>query len=250
MSTINPIHTTCKNCVFAKYEDITQIDCHLDYISLYKTKNIEILEAYDDDKEFYIINNKKCIGYRENSWFEKKQLNHLSIEEKINKYKESNYLHYLLVIDLKKITDNDVKELTTILHNLTIKPSKIIFIRYQQDDKKLPYNLIKEIIENAGLKCKWRVQTMLFDKKYEDILHEVVNLNKKYRFILSTTSINNDINNIVNHANSIVYEEMDRFIAIRNSDKSAILFSAPNYRHSLLIEKTDILQDNSTHIII
>ena len=62
MSTINAVHTPCKNCVFAIYDNITQTNCALHYLDIYRDKDIEILEAYDNDKEFYIINNKKCIG--------------------------------------------------------------------------------------------------------------------------------------------------------------------------------------------
>ena len=53
MSTVNTIHTPCKSCVFALYEDKTQTDCGLNYISKYRQKdNVEVLEAYDNDKEF------------------------------------------------------------------------------------------------------------------------------------------------------------------------------------------------------
>lgn len=247
---INPIHTPCKHCVFAIYNGQTQTDCHLDYISKYKDKRVEILEAYDNDKEFYVINNKKCIGYRENSWFEKRNLAHLTIEEKIQRFKEFNFLHYLLVINLKTFHDEKIcYDLLENIKNLDIKPRKIIVIRYQNDNKQYPYEKIQSAIDND---IKWRIQTILVDREYENILHEIINLNKKYRFVLSIkepTSFD-DVNNIINKANHIVYEDMDRFIAITNKDKSSILFSAPNYRHSLLIEKQDILTDSTHHIII
>jgi len=236
--------------VFAKYENNTQTDCALDYISLYKEKNIEILEAYDEQKEFYIINNKKCIGYRENSWFEKRQLDHLTIEEKIAKFREKNYLHYLLHIDLKEFSTDDLQKLEDVLKNLSIKPRKIIFVRHQNDEKKFPYEVIQKVITDSKVESKWRIQTMLVDRDYRDILHESINLNKKYRFILSATSTDSDLNAIIDKANTIVYKDMDRFVVIRNQNSSCMLFSTPNYRHSLLVEKKDILQESSCHIII
>jgi hypothetical protein len=250
MSEINIIHTPCKKCVFANYHNNTQIDCHLDYISFYKNTKIDILEAYDEEKEFYIINNKKCIGYRENSWFEKRNLQDLSIEEKINKFKENNFLHYLMCVDLQNFTQEDLSAFGDLFKNLSIKPRKIIFIRYQNHNIKFSYDLIQKTLDRAGFNGKWRIQTMLIDKNYKDILHETININKKYRFILSMNSYCNNLDAIISKGNNIVYENMDRFVAITNSDKSAILFSTPNYRHSLLIEHKDILEEESYHIIV
>ncbi|NCA30639.1 MAG: hypothetical protein EBS93_07975, partial [Chitinophagia bacterium] len=119
---INKIHTPCKDCVFAKYQDNTQIGCELDYISKYKSKNIEILEAYDNNKEFYIINGKKCIGYRENKWFDQFDLKDNSIEDKIKKFHELNSLDYLLVIDLKKINLEELEDILGQINTLEIKP--------------------------------------------------------------------------------------------------------------------------------
>ena len=84
MSIIHAIHTPCKNCVFAKYEENTQTGCELDYIEKYKNLESEILEVYDNDKEFYVINDKKCLGYREPKWFEQLSMSDSSMEEKIN----------------------------------------------------------------------------------------------------------------------------------------------------------------------
>jgi hypothetical protein len=247
MSTINSVHTPCKNCVFAKYEDNTQIDCHLSYIEKYRNKNIEIVEAYDENKEFYIINNKKCIGYRENSWFEKRKLEHLSIEEKIQKFQEKNFIHYLLVIDLKHIGLNNIDQLISELKKLSIKPRKIIFVRYQNDDNRFSYETIKNILLRANLDCKWRVQTMLVEKY---VLDEVVVTNKKYRFVLSVTQVSTNMEDIINRANTTVYEDMERFVVIRNKDRSYVLFSTLNYRYSLIVEKKDILEEDKDHIII
>lgn len=250
MSAISSIHTPCKNCVFAKYENKTQTDCHLNYIEKYKSKNIEILEAYDDDKEFYIINDKKCIGYRENSWFDKRNLSHLSIEEKIQKFQEKNFLHYLLVINLSSFDDEiSLNKLSEQIATLNIKPRKVIFVRYQSN-KNHPLSTIQNLIKSSNIDCEWRIQTMLEDKEFADVLHEVVGLNKKYRFILSINGQPDNLKEMVNRANSIVYDDMDRFVVLSNSSKSTILFSAPNYRYALLMENKDILVTEDDHIII
>lgn len=250
MPSISQIHTSCKNCVFAKYNDITQIDCELNYIQKYKDKQIEILEVYDIEKEFYVINNKKCLGYRENKWFEQYNLQDSSIDKKIEKFKESNYINYLLLIDLKNFDLSDLNELGKVIQQVSIKPTKIIFVRYQAC-KIFTYEIIKQFFEQTQINCKWRIQTMV-DNSLENkhILHNVVNLNKGYRFILSINNKTNDIESLINNANKIVYEDLESFIAIKNKDGSSILFSAPSYRWSMVVEKKNILDDEKNYIVI
>lgn len=111
MSSISQIHTSCKNCVFSIYSDITQTGCALNFLSKYKEKNTEILEAYDEQKEFYIINNKKCLGYREDGWFKQFDMVGSTTDEKIKKFKETNYIDYLMLIDLKKFDNKKFEQL-------------------------------------------------------------------------------------------------------------------------------------------
>jgi hypothetical protein len=250
MSSINPIHTSCKDCVFSLYDNITQTDCALNYISKYREKNVEILEAYDDQKEFYIINDKKCLGYRENKWFEKFSMENATIEAKIEKFRETNYIDYLMLIDLKNFDGKKFDRLKDAVKSCDIKPKKMIFVRYQSC-KIFHFDKIKEFFDNIETNCKWRIQTMVDDSLTNaDILHNVVNLNKGYRFVVSINNFTNDINNIINKANSIVYDELDHLTAIRNTDSSAVLFSAPSYRWSIVVQQKSILDDENNYIVI
>lgn len=249
MSKIERIHTSCKQCVCADYKGKTQVGCLLDYIELYQQNNIEILEAYDEEKEFYIINNKKCVGYRENGWFEKRELENLTLQEKIEHIKNSNFLHYLLIIDLKSINENQIEDLLA-QASYGIKPQKIILIRHQNDRKNFAYEKLKSLLEKYLPNILWRIQTVLLDRSHEDIVHEICNLNKKYRFILDIKSYNKDIERIINRGNDIVYKEFSFFPVITNLEKSALLFSGANYRYSMVIEKKNLLKEEDKHIVL
>jgi hypothetical protein len=250
MQTIEAVHTPCKNCIFAKYENITQVGCHIDYIEKYKNTGASILEAYDDEKEFYIINNKKCIGYRENSWFVHKKMGEASLEQKIAFFKEHNFLHYMAIINLDQFNDSEtIAKLTKELSLLQIKPRKIIFIRYT-NNKNHPYGLIQQILKEANLNCKWRIQTMLDHQKYEQTLHESINLNKKYRFILAINKPTENLNRIIDLANKTVYSDMAMFCLIKNKDQSSMIFSTVNYRHLLLIDNKDLFTSDELHTIV
>jgi hypothetical protein len=250
MSSINKIHTPCKSCVFAIYSESTQTGCALDYIEKYKNKDIEILEVYDEDKEFYVINNKKCIGYRENKWFAKYDLEHSSLETKIAKFNELNHIEYLMVVDLKDFDLDGLEVLKDGVSKLIHKPHKIIFIRYQ-NDKRFPYDRIKEFFESTSINCKWRIQTMVDNSlSHKDILHNITNLNKGYRFIVDINKPTNNISPLVEKANNIVYKDLDSVLALKNQDASAILFSAPSYRWSIIVEKVDILDTEENYIVV
>lgn len=250
MSTISKVHTACKDCAFSVYEGITQTGCALDYISKYKEKGTEVLEVYDNDKEFYVLNDKKCLGYRENKWFTQYNLEHAPLEDKITKFNELNHIQYLLLIDLKNFNVDTLEQLKKGINDCIIKPEKIIFVRYQSS-KLFPYDILKQFCDDAGIKGKWRIQTMVDDDMSNmDILHNTINLNKGYRFILSINNPTIDINSLIIEADTIVYKNLDSMLAIKNTDKSAILFSAPSYRWSIVVERKNILEDENNYITI
>lgn len=239
---ISAIHTPCKKCVFAKYENNTQTDCFLGYIDKYKNNQTEILEAYDEDKEFYIINNKKCIGYRENSWFDKRNLSEATIEEKIAKYQESNHVHYVAVINLYNLSMDELKNIYDNLSNCKIQPQKIVLVRYLHN-KNFPYKSIENIFEKGRLNTSWRIQTMLDENiPYIYILNEIAKNNKFTRFLLSIEDSGTQADSILNYVNNKVYNELKNFYVCGNKNKTTLLYSSTVLRHSYESGK-DIVND-------
>lgn len=228
---INKIHTPCKDCVFALYENQTQIDCALGYITKYKNKDISVLEAYDDSKEFYIINGKKCIGYRENKWFKQFDLDNADLTAKVNKYHETNHLDYIIIIDLKNLSIEDLDDLLKQIRLCEIQPKKLVMIRYADNELKFPYSSIEKLLKNNSVDYLWRIQTILDTTlTYDQILHNVISLNAKYRFVISISNYNTDIKHIVEHTNKVVHHDLDQFDIFSNKDHSCIVFSSIIYR--------------------
>ena len=56
--------TSCKECIFAKYENNTQVGCLADRISKFDN---DIIAAYDEHTEFYVIN-RLCNMFRKHTW--------------------------------------------------------------------------------------------------------------------------------------------------------------------------------------
>jgi len=246
---INSIHTCCKKCVFAQYSDKTQTGCDLDYINKYRNNNVEIIEAYDEELEFYVVNSKKCIGYREEPFFTK--LNIIDKQQRVAYVSETNKIQYLCVINLYNFDNDQLNSMVDTFRELSIKPNKIIFVRYNTKPAIFSYNVIKNFLSESGLECEWRIQTMVTEElSYADILHNIVNLNKKYRFILSISSPTKSINSIVSTGNEIVYSQLKGFNVISNESKDTLLFPGATYRYSYVVEKKNLLSQNENYIFI
>ena len=228
---INTIHTPCKNCVFAKYDHNTQVECELNYLDKYKNKNTPILEAYDNEKEFYIINGKKCMGYRENKWFKQFNLENADIQSKIEKYHATNRLDYLLVIDLKFL---DITKLDSILQQISqtsIQPKKVIIIRYLDNEKSFTYSVIEKLFQKYNTSYVWRIQTILDTSlTTEQIIHNIISLNAKNRFAIVVSNYNNDIEHMIMSSNKTVHEDLDQFEVLCNSNETCLCFSTLVYR--------------------
>ena len=247
---ISTIHSCCKNCVFAIYDSNSQKGCSLNYLDVYKNNNIEVLEAYDDEKEFYIINDKKCIGYRENSWFEEIGMKDASVEEKILRFKKDNELNYVIVLNLKTFTFNDLDMLLKQIADISIKPQKIILIRFIDDEKQFEYNKINELFLKHGINIQWRIQTIVDTQAvYLEILHNITMINPQYRFILSVENPSDKINYLVNKTNSIIHEDLGQILVATDNDKNCLIYSSIVYRYGA-ITKNHIFKDPSSFTII
>jgi len=251
---IHPLHTSCKNCVFATYEENrTQTGCALSYLEIYRAQKTEILEVYDANSEFYVINEKKCPGYRENSWFMQYGLENSSVEDKLNKFYEMNKINYLLVINFNLLgaSEDTLAILEQILSGLTIHPQKIVFITSGEPREITSYKNLNQLMVKAKINCTWRMQGMVDDTiSNEEILHSIVNLNKPYRFICSLQKIPTDLNHLLHTANEIVYKKLEQFNVLTDGSGSCILFSGGVYRFSLAENHIDILSDPSIFQVI
>lgn len=245
---INTVHTSCKNCVFAKYENNTQTGCELNYLSVYKNKDISIVEAYDNEKEFFIVNGKKCIGYRENKWFDQFNLEDDSLQSKIDIFKKHNSLDYLLTINLKNMNISQLESLLSQIQECSIKPKKLIIIRYADNNNRFPYNNVKDLLDKYSSYI-WKIQTILDPLlEYKDILSNIVSLNSN-RFIASIKDYNSSLNNIIQTTNKIVHEDLDQFTIISNADKTTLIFSRALYSFEAFDGK-NLLDNDSYYKIV
>jgi hypothetical protein len=108
------IKTSCKNCLCSIYEGKTQTGCSFNRIEKFKES---VLEAYDDEKEFYVIE-RFCNYYRNPKW------NGGTLD--IEKIKSESAISFDVIIDCNNLdTDIDTDNLISILNNLNYYSNKI-----------------------------------------------------------------------------------------------------------------------------
>lgn len=68
---ISPNHTSCRDCVFATYEGKTQVGCSFGSRTALYAERGRLVEAYDETKEFFVVNNTRCVAHRTKAWADK-----------------------------------------------------------------------------------------------------------------------------------------------------------------------------------
>lgn len=101
------IRTSCKNCAFAIYDDNkkTQLSCVHDRIERFKPS---VSEAYDEDREFYVIN-RLCTYYRDEAWG--------YTSNDAEKVKKESALSFDVIIDCNNLTDEKTAGVINLINN-------------------------------------------------------------------------------------------------------------------------------------
>lgn len=151
---IKKIHTSCKNCVFAVYNEgtITQSDCKLNRLESFKQQNTEVLEVYDAEKEFYVINGRVCNTFRDKNskWAGKHE------GKEIATVKEEIKLKMTVMVN---IVNGDIEKTAESIKNQTVKPEMVLFINNQDNIK--PSEIHSKLWKTLGNEVTWRITRIL-----------------------------------------------------------------------------------------
>lgn len=247
---INPMHIPCKNCVFAIYENNSQTECAMGMLEKFnKLDHIDVLEVYDEEKEFYVINNSKCTAYRENKYFKARDMENATIEEKIEYVKNKMKIKYLAVIDCRARTPDDLAEVLAKLSVASVKPAMIMVLTYQDSEHSFSDYYIK--LNKSKIGCQWKIKGLI-DGRQDLItsIHQSINIGaESCNFVLGVGNDYSKIQEIIEKANTMVYEEVKSFAMITNESKETYLFNQFVYK-SALAHDHDIITNTEEHIIV
>lgn len=97
------ISTSCKECCFAVYEDVTQVDCAASRLEVFRKVKTQIIEAYDENKQFYVIANRICLYKRSTEWYE--TLTQDCTDDVLAAREEIPFKYHVVIIGDKFLTD-------------------------------------------------------------------------------------------------------------------------------------------------
>ena len=145
--------TPCKNCTFAEYEGITQTGCELGRLDIFRANGVNIIEAYDEEKQFYVIEGRRCMYSRTNQW----SIDHQDdpIEDLLASEVEMPYQAIVIVNDKVKDLIRTLKS----LWNQDIKPQHVTIIRPFYHIKNLKFDAVRGLMEKS--KVPWRMETIV-----------------------------------------------------------------------------------------
>ena len=152
------IRTSCKDCVFAKYEGITQIDCLHDRINKFKNlpENNEVFqyvtEAYDETQEFFVIN-RLCTLYRDkNTW----NNGNADTEKALNEVK----VKFDILIDFSKFTDEYYSYIKKLMAEVVLYDENKFNV-YLYHDKSLDKEYRKKVLQLLKIISKSNLNVLI-----------------------------------------------------------------------------------------
>lgn len=114
--------TPCKHCCFAQYKGTTQVGCAFDRIDKFRRNGVEVLEVYDDDREYFVIGTVCTANRHRESPF---AMRHPGRERKAAARKE---LELEVEVVLVMNDDHTVEQVKTTVDSLlaqTLLPAKV-----------------------------------------------------------------------------------------------------------------------------
>jgi len=230
------IRTSCKDCVFAKYDGMTQVDCLHDRINKFNQlpENNEtfqyVTEAYDEEKEFFVIN-RLCTLYRDkNTW----NNGNADTEKALNEVK----VKFDVLIDLSKFTDEYYSYVKKLMAEAVLYDENRFNI-YLYHNKSLDKEHRKKMLQLLKIlpKCNLNV---FFDKGILE--HKILSQTKNsyHMFIDHDNRVDFDI---FTKVNNLVNNDLKKLLVIKN--KNNYIVSNLSYK----IQTSGQIQINITECI-
>jgi len=191
-------NTHCKNCMFSN-EANSVSPCEFHLIDLVKDhKELSVVDNF-----FYIKNYKCAYGFSESIYTENPEL------QKIPDLKtfivEKAKLRYYLILDVRKLSDNDIASQINLIKTLDIKPSFISLICSNEQKANEIISSAKDEFKHSGI--DWKVHVFVQSISLNDCVN-----------ISAETTINN-----LQNISAILINDC--------SDDSLFLNDAVNHMH-------------------
>ena len=147
------LHTSCRDCIFATYDEQnkTQKGCELNKIEKLINSGVKVVESFDEEKEFYVLDNHACMTYR------KKLLPNKTIEEQAEIAKKQATPRIDCVITVES---DDILDLEKTIKSLINQENQFHEVVFCILSKIKPSQIVSLINTNEG-KFKWSIKQII-----------------------------------------------------------------------------------------
>jgi hypothetical protein len=199
----NIVRTSCKNCIFAVYEDKKQIDCQAKRVHKIEDK----FEAYDDEKEFYVLE-RLCNYYREDK---EKYLKYGIMNTQL--VRDEAKVNFVIFCLFDKIDEEKAKNFENTISTIVSKygKNKVEIHICHKDFKER--NIVQKLVSSLDARA-----TCYFDKKF---LQKIIMKTKKSFHVILDES-NFDKISIIFDVNSLINEDMKKLTVIKKDNAIAV----------------------------
>lgn len=151
---VSKIHTACKDCIFATYENNTQTGCKLNKIEKMKNTGLNVIESFDDQKEFFVIDNHICTTYRNELLFKDK-----SVEDHIEIVKKQAMPRIACIIIVSSDDESILNKTILSILEQSVEFSEVIFSLMSN----IKPSKIMSILNEKKVNFKWSIKQIVDD---------------------------------------------------------------------------------------
>ncbi len=243
--------TVCKNCFFAEYEGDTQTGCTAGRIEAFQDKGVNIIEAYDNDKEFYVIEDRICNYFRHKNWAKKGADRQLMVE----KVKQETTIRLDVLIYL----DHDVtdKQIITKLDSCMEQNPPVNSVRLILN-KVGPVSYFMQLLKKYNSKLKWKIDNIVQEyDKGQAINSSVHQCNGNYYCVLTCNKLLTRLPDCFTKGlNKYINEDLN-ILAIMEDEHMPVYSKSTHdgmggFGQTSLLDKIKIIaqEQNSTNLIV
>ncbi len=204
--------TSCKDCLWAVYNDKTQVGCEFNKIEQYKLAGKQVIEAYDDDKEFFAINGV-CFYGRLPGWGDKDK-------ERLKQELIETFPYQLIFIDYGEHYENKDQFEEIIVEHIKNQSGNMVGVSIIRHKTSLLSVIEMTEILNKHVK-KWKIINIEDENQTDDyyITHIIKEIKSTFY-----AKINNF--NHVDDYGKLIYEYMheknNKFAILENFDNDLV----------------------------
>ena len=233
-------HTSCQDCIFAIYKENRQTDCSFDYLLDHYRANHDVVGAYNEKGDFYVINGRYCYYKRTKEWADRHKDAPCLLEDIVAEEQKISYVSFILGNDYGSI-ENLMNTINSV-SSQECAPSMInVILPFGTTIDPLEVNSILNSVE-----IKWRNSVLQFGMEAVKYIDNFIEMHYKkypiYQTIMAGKTIDEDLMALLNVK---IIEDDFRFCRIDASSRfgESSLIIGNSTSHKLAPSPQDFLKE-------